>query len=463
MALISDSPRSFAQALADRVDPPPWQPEGRPPLLPHQIPPDLPWDMWLLQAGRGAGKTEACARYYAAYMRAHPGYRGRIIAPTFGDAVEACIEGPSGLLTIDPEIRWLASAPGGAKVIWPNGSEALVFGTPSPRDVERLRAGGNRHIDWWEEMAANPQLKNAWAQASMGLRLGDWPHSIASTTPRGTDAYRKIARGVSPDSEPGQERPIGIVTVTRASIDDNPHSNPEWRAKQKAAYGGTTLGRQELEGDLIEDVAGALTKRPWWDLAQRPDGPDSGQVHNWAVGIDPGEPGPQCSQALVAAARTADRELWITRAERSGDGPTDFLKHAIRLAHDLGGMLVVEENWYGAAGMELLESVMRDLGLRVPYESVHVKVGKKIRAQPTALLVEQGHVHVTGTDGTGQLVDEWCSWDQDARSRSPHLIDACVLACSTLSGGGYSGTVETVAPWGGTRHDGAVEWDLDAA
>src|SRR5208283_3233592 len=117
--------------------------------------------LWILEGGRGCGKTEACSRYFNEYMQAHP-RRGRIIAPTFGDAVEACIIGPSGLLAQNPQIKWNSSAAGGAKVYWPNGSEALVFGTPSPRDVERLRAGGNRHVDWWEEMAANPVLKEAW-------------------------------------------------------------------------------------------------------------------------------------------------------------------------------------------------------------------------------------------------------------------------------------------------------------
>lgn len=254
----------FAHA-ADVLDPPAWEPKDRPERLPHQIPPTTElWTLWLLEGGRGCGKTEACSRYFAAYMRANPGHRGRIIAPTFGDAVEACIEGPSGLLAMDPDIRWLSSAPGGAKVVWPNGSQALVLGTPFPSDIDRLRAGGNRHIDWWEEMAANRQLKNAWDQAAFGLRLGRHPHSIASTTPRTTDAYKAIRKALG-------------TLITKAALQDNPHNPAEWVATMRAKYEGTRLGRQELAGELIEDVEGALWNRallegraswegggPWW-------------------------------------------------------------------------------------------------------------------------------------------------------------------------------------------------------
>src|SRR5581483_10881926 len=124
---------TYLAGAADLLDPPDWQPPDRDPPLPHQIAPVFR-RLWILEAGRGAGKTEACARYYARWMRQHPNYRGRIIAPTFGDAVEACIEGPSGLVEIDPDVRWRPSAPGGAKVSWPNGSEALVLDTPTTRD-----------------------------------------------------------------------------------------------------------------------------------------------------------------------------------------------------------------------------------------------------------------------------------------------------------------------------------------
>jgi phage terminase large subunit-like protein len=236
---VAVAPDPFLLA-ADLFDPPPWQPEGRPPLEPHQQAPEDEWSLWLLEGGRGSGKTEACARYFASYMRRHPGARGRIIAPTFGDAAESCVNGPSGLLSVDPEIRWVPSDPGGSKVFWPNGSQALVIGTHTPRDVDRLRAGGNRHIDWWEEMAANAQLGDAWDQAQFGLRLGDHPHTIASTTPRSTVAYRRV-------------RASKGTVFTRGTMFDNPHNPADWVASMRERYEGTRIGRQELFGELLTE------------------------------------------------------------------------------------------------------------------------------------------------------------------------------------------------------------------
>lgn len=239
---LSGTPRSASPWLlaADILDPPTWEPLDRAPLEPHQVAPGGAWSLWLLEGGRGSGKTEACARYFASYMRAHPGARGRIIAPTFGDAAESCVNGPSGLLSVDPEIRWVPSDPGGSKVFWPNGSQALVIGTHTPRDVDRLRAGGNRHIDWWEEMAANAQLQDAWDQAQFGLRLGSHPHTIASTTPRSTAAYRRV-------------RATKGTVFTRGTLFNNPHNPADWVRSMRERYEGTRIGRQELSGELLTE------------------------------------------------------------------------------------------------------------------------------------------------------------------------------------------------------------------
>jgi phage terminase large subunit-like protein len=293
------------------LEPTRWEPAERPALLPHQVPPEGDWPLWLLEGGRGSGKTEACARYFASYMHEHPGARGRIIAPTNGDAVEACVRGPSGLLSIDPEIRFVAAAAGGGKCYWRNSSEALVIGTSAPRDVERLRAAGNRDLDWWEEMAANSQLGSAWDQAAFGLRSGR-PHSIASTTPRATSDYRRIR------SMPG-------VVRTHATLPDNPYNPPEWVAQMQARYGSTRLGRQELLGELIDDTPGALWRRSLFERCGSP--PDCTRI---VIGVDPAVSSarrrttPESSSPVLAltGTRTYSRTPLVTRLPTDGHAPS---------------------------------------------------------------------------------------------------------------------------------------------
>lgn len=415
-------PSPFALA-ADIFDPPAWEPKDRPPLEPHQIPPPGHWDLWLLEGGRGSGKTEACARYFAAYMRTHPAARGRIIAPTLGDAVEACITGPSGLLAMDPEIRWLPSAPGGAKVEWPNGSEALVRGTAAPVDVERLRAGGNRHIDWWEEMAANTHLQAAWDQAQFGLRLGDHPHSIASTTPRSTPQYRALRKS------PG-------VAMTHGTIDDNPHLSAEWKTKQKKRYEGTRLGRQELGGELIEDVAGAMWTRATLD-ACRIDWIEGESPADLVArldlvvivtAVDPAATSTASADdtGIIVAGLGADGDAYVLADRTCHLEPNGWAQRAVG-AHRafLGDRIVAEVN----NGGEMVRSVIETADPSVPYRPVHASRGKQIRAQPVAALYEQGRVHHVG--GLPELEDQQTTWvPEDAKS--PDRLDALVWAITDL-------------------------------
>lgn len=439
-------PNAFA-LVADIIDPPAWEPEGRPKLEPHQIPPAGPWDLWLLEGGRGSGKTEACARYFAKYMREHPGARGRIIGPTGGDAIEACVLGPSGLLAIDPEIRWLPSAPGGAKLVWPNGSEALVFGTHSPVDVDRLRAGGNRHIDWWEEMAANVQLEDAWAQAQFGLRLGDHPHAIASTTPRSTPQYRKIR------AEDG-------VARTHGTIDDNPHLSAEWKAKQKRRYEGTRLGRQELQGELIEDVAGALWSHEAIEACRVQRVPcDLATV---IVAIDP---------AATSTAGADDTGIMVAGVGTDGDAyvladmtchlpPEEWAQVAVRAyrGHDADRIIGEVNN-----GGEMVEAVIRTADKLVPYKAVRASRGKQTRAEPVSALFgnpaeERGaRVHLVG--GFPELEDQLTTW-VPGDAKSPDRLDALVWAITDLMLGEEPGAVSTQNVLGGREEARLVDGDM---
>lgn len=420
------APPSPFSVAADIFDPPEWHPANRPPLEPHQEPPaGLPgrdWQLWLLEAGRGAGKTEGAARYFTTYMRAHPGHRGRIIAPTFGDAVEACIEGPSGLLAQDPEIRWLPGAPGGSKVVWPNGSEALVLGTHSPRDVDRLRAGGNRHIDWWEEMAANTQLQDAWDQAAFGLRLGEHPHSIASTTPRSTTAYRAI-----------RKMALETDSVKHATIWDNPHLSDAWKQQQVARHEGTRLGRQELYGELIEEVAGALWSMRTIEACRvKPDEvPDLVVV---ATAVDPAATsGPDADDTgMVTGGLGVDGEVYVLADSTCHLDPDGWGQRAVRqLKKHHGDYVIGEVN----NGGEMVEFVVHQADPRVPFRPVRASRGKATRAQPVSAMYGQppkrpSKVHHVGT--FPELEDQMTTW-VPGEEDSPDRMDALVWLVTELA------------------------------
>lgn len=413
---------------ADILDPPEWEAEGRPPLEPHQKPPEellrQACDLWLLEAGRGAGKTEACARYFTQYMRAHPGTRGRIIAPTFGDAVEACILGPSGLLTIDPEIHWLPSAPGGAKVVWPNGSEALVLGTHTGRDVERLRAGGNRGIDWWEEMAANPQLADAWDQAAFGLRLGDFPHAIASTTPRNTTAYREI-RNMSETK-----------VVTGISMFDNPHLPERFKAKMVKKYDGTRLGRQELRGELLEDVEGALWSRPILDRVRFNDPPPDMAIV--VVAVDPAATSSSDADdtGIVVVGLGVDGYGYVLEDLTCHLPPDGWGTRAVRayLRHH-ADVIIGETNNGGEMVEHVIATAAANLETFVNYDSVTASRGKATRAQPVAALYGNAEgtrdTRVRHVPGLVELEDQLTTW-VPGEEDSPDRLDALVWGLTAL-------------------------------
>ncbi len=412
MTLLAPNPWSLA---ADILDPPEWEPRDRPPLEPHQVPPAWRWKLWLLLGGRGSGKTEACARYFARHMRRNPGHRGRIIAPTYGDAVASCVEGPSGLLAIDPEIRFLPSAPGGSKVIWPNGSEAVLIGTPTKREVDRLRSTGNRHIDWWEEMAANPMLNDAWVQADFGLRLGAYPHAIASTTPR---VVKRLVTLMKRET----------TAVTRGTIFDNPHLDEEKKQDLVSEYEGTRMGRQELYGELLEDVEGAL----WtWAMIERmralwvPD-PDLTRV---VVGVDPSGSSSEDADevGIVATGRRADG-LGAVLADRSARAltPLAWARRAVQLFDDLEADRIVAEKNFGG---EMVEHTLRTARRSIPYSHVTASRSKRVRAEPVAALCEQDRIAMA--PGLDHLAEQLTGWTQDS-GESPGALDAFVWGVTYL-------------------------------
>ena len=185
--------------LLDRVDAylntDEWQP------YPWQIPPAeiAVQGTWLIVGGRGIGKTDGCAHYVDQHVNGPPcdprvpgGHRVAIIAPTLGDAVESCVNGPSGIRQYNPDVRLREGGVGGSLIRWPSGAEGRLFGAFTPQDVERLRAGGNRCLVWLEEAAAMRYLGDAVKQARYGLRLGRSAHFVGSSTPKPTKDFREL-------------------------------------------------------------------------------------------------------------------------------------------------------------------------------------------------------------------------------------------------------------------------------
>lgn len=402
-----------------------WQSAIEAPLEPHQVPPPGEWDVWILLGGRGSGKTHAGADYMARYANEHPGARMRIIAPSQGDAFESCIDGPSGLLATDPTCRVLPSAPGGAKVVWPNGSEALILGTYTPKEVERLRAAGNRELDWWEEAGANRQFGPAWDQADLGLRLGERPHSIVTTTPRNVGKLRELL------SSP-------TTVMTHGTIDDNPHLPQAKKDRLHARYAGTRLGRQELLGELLTDVPGAL----WtWKMLEEAHAscPDEMDLVEIVVGVDPAVTSGEDSDdtGIIVCGRGADGRGYVLLDRSCHVSPAKWAARAVKAYDDTEADRIVGEVNNGG---DLVESLIRTVRPNVPYKKVHASRGKRVRAEPIAALYEQGRIsHVkVFTDLEAQLT-EWTPDDGD----SPDRLDALVWAFTEL---GFN--TQTKRKWG---------------
>lgn len=393
--------------------------EWRP--YPHQIAPDGEWDLWLLMAGRGAGKTDAAAYYTDQHMKGPPclpgipgGHRIAIVAPTLGDATEACINGPSGLRKHNPSVR-LANRIGGTFVIWPSGAEAKLFGAFTPEDVERLRAGGNRCFAWCEEFAAWRFMEQCWDHLQFGLRIGPHPRAVASTTPK----PKKLLKQLLADTR---------TAVTRGTTDDNPNL-PDPYKRRLEKYRNTRLGRQEIGGELLEDTPGALWT--WAMLEDRRPAPDD--LVKVVVAVDPsGGKDPQNDeQGIGAAGLGADGRGYVLADRSCKLSPEGWGRRAVQAYIDFNADAVVGEANFGGDMVEaVIRNAAKEMGVwPVRYEKVSASRGKAVRAQPVAQLYEQGKV--SHCDVFPELEEELTSWTPES-GRSPNRLDWLVWGLTKL-------------------------------
>jgi predicted phage terminase large subunit-like protein len=377
---------------------------------PKQATPLGDWRVWLILAGRGFGKTRTGAEFIREQV--DRGQYGRIalVGATAADVRDTMIEGESGLLAVFPPEHRPRYEPSKRRITFHNGSTAVAFSADEP---DRLR-GPNHDLAWADELAAW-RYDDAWDQLMLGLRLGDHPRVVVTTTPRPVPIIRRLAR--SDD---------GTVHVTTGSTYENAGNlAADFIAEMKRRYEGTRLGRQELEAQILDDVEGALWERDLIDAHRVTDTPPLRRI---VVAIDPavtsGEDADETGIVVAGVAQNGDAYILDDRTMRAS--PNDWASAAVAAYHRHRADLIVAE---ANQGGDLVENVLKAVDPRVPVRLVRASRGKRTRAEPVAALYEQGRAHHAGF--FPDLEDQLCSWVPDVGS-SPDRLDALVWALTEL-------------------------------
>lgn len=386
-------------------------------VMPGNINPrtdDGRWTYWLTLAGRGWGKTRTGAEAVRDWVR--QGFTlVNLIGATVDDARDVMIEGESGILAIcppDERPRYLMSK---RQLKWPNGAVSLIFTADEP---ERLR--GKQHMKLWADELASWRYPEAWDQAKFGLRLGQYPQAFISTTPRPFKIIKELI--ADPD-----------CLVTRGTTYDN-RSNlaKTFYTSVIKAYEGTRLGRQELEGIVLDDNPNALFKRTDIDAGRVPSMPAGVTIDRFVVAIDPAVTSDEDSDetGIIGAAIGSDGDGYVFDDVSGIFTPNEWARQAIQLYHTRDADRIVAESNNGG---EMVESTLHTVDENIPVKLVHASRGKAIRAEPIAALYEQHRIHHVGT--LGKLEDQMTDWvPDDKKASSPDRMDALVWALTELMG-----------------------------
>ena len=384
------------------------------------MPPDGDWRTWIVMGGRGAGKTRAGAEWVRSMVEGprpmDPGRAKRValVGETIDQAREVMVFGESGILACSPPDRRPEWEAGRKRLVWPNGAVAQVF---SAHDPEGLR-GPQFDAAWVDELAKWKRAEEAWDMLQFALRLGEHPQQCVTTTPRNVPVLKAIMGNPS-------------SVITRAPTEANrAYLAASFLEEVRTRYEGTRLGRQELDGELLEDAEGALWTMGVLEASRVDKAPTLDRI---VVAVDPPVTGKsssdECGIVVVGAVTQGPVQDWraYVLADRSvaGQSPTGWAKAAIAAMEEFGAeRLVAEVN----QGGDLVESVIRQVDPLVPFRAVHASKGKTARAEPVAALYEQGRVH--HLMGLAALEDQMCRMTVQGfdGKGSPDRVDALVWA-----------------------------------
>ncbi len=363
--------------------------------------------------GRGAGKTRAGAEWLRA--QAESGRRGRfaLVGATLSDVREVMVGGESGLIAIAPKDMRPHYEVSRRRLVWPNGAEARAF---SAEDPDSLR-GPQFDAAWCDEFAAWAKQGAALTVLDMGLRIGADPRAVITTTPKPTPAMWNLLR-------------MNGLVLSKASTTDNAANlAPGFLHSVTERYGGTDLARQELDGEMIEDLPGAVFRQAWIRRVRPNEMPELRRI---VVAVDPpAGGGPKSDECgIVVAGATYDGEPrgyvladWSFRA----DGPDDWARRAMRAFDEFKADCVIAE---ANQGGDMVRTILAKFGAACAVTMVRATRGKTVRATPVAMAYQRGEVAHVGV--FAELEEQMRSLSRDKDSGADDRVDALVWALTDL-------------------------------
>jgi phage terminase large subunit-like protein len=416
------SPEEQALALAG-MDPDTllwdWSVWGRP----EQQAPEGDWAIWAYIAGRGAGKTRTAAEWVREQARhtTEGQRRFALVARTAADVRDVIVEGESGIMNVTPPSERPLYEPSKRRLTWPNGNTATCFTADEP---DSLRGPQFTHA-WGDEVAAWRQTPDAAGMTAfdnlrVGTRLGRNPRILVTTTPKRVPLLYKLI----------EEAKTGRVVITRGStLDNSGNLSSAYLDAITGVYAGTRLAAQELYGEMLDDVEGALWTQELIDRSRESGMPLGTPLR--IIGVDPSvaeNPRDECG--IVVCAATADRDLykrqaWVLEDASVLGSPETWANKVVEMARKWGCPVVAEVNQGGA----LVRNAINAIDPNIKVLEVHSKHGKALRAEPVTLAYEQGRVHHVGF--LADLESQMYSWIP-GEGKSPDRVDALVHAMTAL-------------------------------
>ena len=388
-----------------------------------QLPPPGEWRVWLMMAGRGFGKTRAGVETVLEAARRQPRLRIALVGATPGEVERVMIHGESGLFAASRTGEDMVYFPSRGRVDFPSGAQAFVYSGANP---EALR-GPQHHLAWCDELAKWAYPEATWQNLMMGLRLDEGARVLVTTTPRPIGLLKRLI------DAPGTIR-------TRGRTADNLNLPSDFVEDVVARFGGTRLGRQELDGELIEDVEGALWTRELIEKCRRdkphpnPSPEGEGLLRRVVIGVDPpaSAGGDACGIVVCGLGQDGVGYVLGDHSVR-GLSPEGWARAVAAAAEHWGADKVVAESNQGG---EMVASVLRGADVALPVRSVHARYGKGRRAEPVANWFENGKAKFAGAfpELEDELAGLTAGGGYEGPGRSPDRADAMVWAMTELLG-----------------------------